>query len=306
MIFLLVTNFHARSQGGIVSAPVLELLTESQTAVLESQTVQFITSITEEIHNLMGILQGVQNTIDAVKNVKDTLQKIYDYNKRNYDKLKHVVDGIKDFKAQGLSYFAERLIGRSLNPADYMLNIDNKEYNKFKKSISYDPGSDITSRARYSYDYLAKLTPSMAIMDLVNWKVAWGQKKMEDEIAAMESIRKTDSLAVVAMNRALDTSLVMGDGERLQLLLQAQQLLAANDANRKHELESIEEVLNRKVIDAAVMEKKRNHANSIYAYQNVVTKRWRTNKGFSLAAFAKARGKKVQPVIIDTGVQFQR
>jgi hypothetical protein len=296
MILWLTVN-HARPQ--VFSAPILEFLTETQTA-------ETIASLTEQIQNMLKILDGVRKGIDIAKSTRDTLQKIYNQNKEAYDKLKHVVGGIKDFEVNGVSYFAERVLERSLNPGDYMLNIDNKEYNKFKKSISYDPGSDISSRAKYSFDYLAKLNPSMAWGDLTNWKIATFKRNIEKDIASSEAIHKTDSLAIVLMNRALDTALVMGDGERLQLLLQAQKILMDNDALRKDEMSSIEEMLNRKIIEEAIIEKKRNHVNSIYAFQNVVTKRWRHNKGFSLTKYAKARGKKAKPVIIDTGVQFKR
>jgi hypothetical protein len=284
----------------VVSAPFLEFLTESQTA-------QMISNLTQQINQFETMITKAREQIDMVMKVKDELQKTYDFYERNYEKLKKIAEGIKDFNLEGFIYFAERKLQRSLNPSDYMLRIDNDEYNKFKKSISYDPGTGVSARAKYSYRYLATLNPTEALSDLLFWFTAKNEDKLKNEIAAMESSRVLDSIAFQALQRILhDETLVMSDGERLSILLQAQKILADNDAKRKDELESIEEALNRKLIQEVVNQRKINEINSLYAYQNVMVQRWDANKGFSLTKYAKTRGKKAKPVIIDTGVQFKK
>ncbi|MDR0618291.1 MAG: hypothetical protein LBG17_00135 [Bacteroidales bacterium] len=282
----------------VVSAPIMEWLEESQTA-------QMVANFAEQIKKYEEMIGWARDQIDKVKEVKGELQKTYDFAERNYQKLKRVAEGIKDFNLKGFVYFAEQELGRSLNPADYMLHIDNEEYNKFRKAISYDPGNNVSTRAQYAYNYLAGL--DNAVLDLQLWTKAREKKKLVDDIRASDASRVVDSMALVTIRRLLyDTTLVIGDGERLQLLLQAQKILADNAANRTVELGSIEEELNRKIIELEVIRRNHNTANSIYAYNNVITARWSNNKGFSLAKYAKQRNKKVKPVTIDTGVQFKR
>jgi hypothetical protein len=281
-----------------VSAPIMEWLQESQTA-------QMVANFAEQIKKYEEMIKKAQDQVDSVSKVRAELQKSYDFAEKNYQKLKKVAAGIKDFNLKGFIYFTELGLSRSLNPADYMLQIDNDEYNKFKKSISYDPGSDISARARYSYAYLANL--DNAVLDLNTWVAASRVNKLKNQLQTMESSRVVDSISLVAIDRLLhDSTLVMSDGERLQALLQAQKILADNAANRTDELSGIEDELNRKIIEAGVIERNHNTANSIYAYYNVITTRWNTNKGFSLAKYAKKRTKKAKPVIIDTGVRFVR
>jgi hypothetical protein len=299
VLSLLIAN-RAQPQVGVVSDPVLQFLTESQTAELIAGFVETVEKYTEMINK-------IREQIDKVVEVKNELQKTYDYHKKNYDKMKRLTEGMKDFTLEGFIYFAEKSIGRSLNPADYLPDIDNDEYRKFKRSLSYDPGSDLSSDAKYAYSYLAALPSSHAMMDLILWKNAYRQNKLRNEMSAMHSRRMIDSIARTIMDKVMnDTTLVLTDGERIAAIQLAQRLLADNDAARATELESVGEELDRKVIEAAVIEKKRNTANSIYAYINVISTRWNANKGFSLAKHAKKRTKKAKPVIIDTGVQFNR
>jgi hypothetical protein len=188
-----------------------------------------------------------------------------------------------------------------------MLRINNDEYSKFRKAISYDPGGNVSARAKYSYQYLADLNPVNALENLLFWVTAKDENKLKNELQTMESTRVVDSMAFVAIDRVLnDSTLVMTDGERLQVLLTAQKILADNAANRTDELSSVEESLNRKLIQAVINKKKINEINSLYAYQNVMIRRWDANKGFSLSKYAKKRTKKAKPVIIDTGVRFTR
>jgi hypothetical protein len=289
-----------QGQGGIMSAPILEFLTESQTAEL-------IAGFAEQINQFENMIEKAKKQIDEVMKVKDELQKTYNFYERNYEKLKKVVEGIKDFNLEGFIYFAEQKLDRSLNPADYMLKINNEEYNKFRKSISYNPGSNVSARAKYSYRYLTDLNPADALGDLLYWVTAKNENEIKNQLLSMESSRVVDSMALVAIDRLLhDSTLVMSDGERLQTLLLAQKILADNAANRTNELSSIEDELNRRIIEAKAIERNHNTANSIYAYNNVITARWNTNKGFSLSKYAKKRTKKAKPVIIDTGVRFTR
>jgi hypothetical protein len=285
--------------GGVMSAPFLEFLTESQTA-------QTIASFNQQIQQFESMIKKAQDQIDNVIKVKNELQKTYDFYERNYKKLKNVAEGIKDFNLEGFIYFTEQKLDRSLNPADYMLRINNDEYTKFKKAISYDPRSNVSARARYSYRYLANLDPAESLSDLLFWFTAKNENEMKNQMQAMESAHMLDSVALEAINRVLnDSTLVMSDGERLEILLQAQKILADNDLNREN-LESVEESLNRKLIQEVINQRKINEINALYAYQNVMIRRWDANKGFSLAKYAKKRTKKAKPVIIDTGVRFVR
>jgi hypothetical protein len=286
--------------GQVMSAPLLEFLTESQTA-------EIIAGFAKQIEHYEKIIENAQKQIDKVSEVKGKLQEQYNFYERNYEKTKKIAKGMEDFTLEGFIYFAEQELDRSLNPADYMLKIDNDEYKKFKKSISYDPGNNVSARARYSYRYLANLDPTEALSDLLFWVTAKEENKIKQELLAMESSRVVDSIALVTIDRLLnDTTLVMSDGERLQALLQAQKILADNAANRNNELGSIEEKLNRQLIQEVVNQRKINEINILYAYQNVMIRRWDANKGFSFSKYAKTRGKKVKPVIIDTRVRFKR
>ncbi len=233
-----------------------------------------------------------------IRETRDKIQKAYDLQEKIRNDLKKV-KALKDFSVADAVYLSEKVLGESLNPADYMIRTNWKWHEDLKRSLSYDAGSQLSSDAKSVYRFLTQYregdTVEVArfdeIADVLGFESDWRNYDKEQAIRAMLAKRRVAEMKKKNLKTQYDLvsgndTLSMDDGKRMELILSLEDQMAKVEEDisisSKDFLKMMEEQNQR---ESFFIKKIAEEMNTQQSYNNIVMYHYNKNKGFKMVDY---------------------
>jgi hypothetical protein len=265
-------------------------------------------------NQLIRQTETVQRTIQILQTAreqKEEIQTIYNLQRDIRNDLKKL-KAIKDMTIHDVAYFAETIIGESLNPADYMIDMDEDWGKDFKRAIQYRPSTKVSSDSKSIVRFLTRYREGDTltirrfdqIAEVIGVSAGWRNYMEEEELRNALVKKRTNEMLenkikeLMEMTLTID-SLSMSDGERATLLLELYSKLSdVNDniyeAGKVIENKSKEEI-KKMAINVAIMNQEIAEQR---IFRAIVHSEYKKNKGFRMASYKHGESQmpKLNPV----------
>lgn len=200
----------------------------------------------------------LKQSLISIRQTRDRMQEVYDLQERIRHDLKKV-KALKDFGIADMVYMSEKILGESLNPADYMIETNSEAFENIKRKFSYRASTKVSSDARDVYRFLTQYRESDSIKGyteverfneiahVLGYGSGWRNYVAEQQLrSAMAQNRLYDVMEdKVKRNWSLiltSDTMSMSDGERLQADREMVSMLAEIERGRLETAKTIEEV----------------------------------------------------------------
>ncbi len=179
----------------------------------------------------LEIVMFLKQQLIAAREARDKIQKAYDLSEKIRNDLKKL-KALKDFSLADAMYLSERVLGESLNPADYMLRTNWKWHEDLKRSFSYEASANLSTDAKTVYNFLTEYTEGEdtrdirrfdEITDVLGYGEEWKKYEKEQRVTAMLTKRRVYEMMKKNIQKQItlvtSDTLSMDDGTRMKLLL---------------------------------------------------------------------------------------
>lgn len=242
----------------------------------------------------LEMVMFMKQQLIAAREARDKLQKAYDLEEKIRNDLKKL-KALKDFSLADAVYLSERVLGESLNPADYMLRTNWKWHEDLKRSFSYDASSQISGDARSVYNFLTEYKEGQPrdirrfdeIADVLGYGTEWRDYEKQQKVQAMLTKRRVYEMMKKNIDKQIQLvtsdTLSMDDGTRMRLILDLEEKSSTveekiAESNKEYSA-MIDEKIRREVYYLKKISKEEEDQKT---YKNIVLLNYNKAKGFRM------------------------